>query len=856
VRVFETADGLGFHPKAYLIHRAATGATAFVGSSNLTVHALRRGLEWNQRLEGSPHRAPMRAVIDEFEHLFTHPRTRSLTSSWIRRYEQRRRVPAPAAPAQGGVDPEQEPARQIPTPHGIQQQALDALAATRQGGNRAGLVVMATGLGKTWLAAFDSVNFERVLFIAHREEILNQAMRTFRGIRPDADLGLYGGGHHDRDADVLFASVQTLSRANHLGQFDPARFDYVVIDEFHHAAAASYRRLIDHFAPAFLLGLTATPERTDGGDLLALCGENLVFRCDLVDGINSELLAPFQYFGVPDVVEFENIPWRSGRFDPEALEHAVATELRAANAFDQWQQRAQRRTLAFCVSQRHADFMVDYFRGRGVRCVAVHSGARTAPRTESLEDLASGRLQIVFAVDMFNEGVDVPTIDTVMMLRPTESKILWLQQFGRGLRRAQEKSHLTVIDYIGNHRTFLQVPMLLLPEAVGGPGQLHLALKKLGQGLAELPLGCSVQYELEALEILEQLAQLPKGADQVAAWYRSFEELHGRRPLASEAYHEGYDPKRVRQSFGGWPGFVHAQGGLDAPSARAFEAHRPFLEALERTPMTRSFKMVTLLAMIAEGSFPGAIDIEDLVRRVTQLVGRSRRLREDFGEALGDPARMRGLLERNPIAAWCRGEGMGGQSYFAYADGRFATTALLPGAGRGGAGEGAAVPADAEGGEAERGEAKRGSLAPDDAVRSEADALASLTQEICDWRLAQYLDRAHGDQRQAPQIVCSVSHSGGRPMLFLPDRDQHPGIPESWTPVTVQGESFNANFVKVAVNVLRREGSGENCLPEILRGFFGEKAGQPGTGQRVRFVYRDDAYELEPLVQGGDGPER
>jgi superfamily II DNA or RNA helicase len=402
---------------------------------------------------------------------------------------------------------------------------------------------MATGLGKTWLAAFDSVGFDRVLFVAHREEILNQALNTFRKIRPDANLGLYMGGQYDTDADVLFASIQTLGRANHLRQFSPERFDYIVVDEFHHAAASTYRRLIDYFEPNFMLGLTATPERTDGGDLLALCGENLVFRCDLIDGIERKLLCPFAYFGVPDEVDFSNIPWRSGRFDPQALEFAVATDKRAQNAFEQWQKHGQSRTLAFCASKQHADFMADFFGQRGVKTVAVHSGPSSAPRANSLENLERGELQVVFAVDMFNEGVDVPTIDTVMMLRPTESKILWLQQFGRGLRSAAGKSRLNVIDYIGNHKTFLKVPALLFPNVGDHVGEVRRALAAWKVGELELPPDCSVEYELEAIEILEKLAKPLPLPEQTIHWYQSFREIHGRRPTASEAYHEGYDPK-------------------------------------------------------------------------------------------------------------------------------------------------------------------------------------------------------------------------------------------------------------------------------------------------------------------------
>ena len=189
-----------------------------------------------------------------------------------------------------------------------------------------------------------------MLFVAHREEILDQALATFRRIRPGANLGHYTGQTKEAHAEVLFASIQTLSRREHLERFAPDSFDYIIVDEFHHAAAASYRKLIAYFNPKFLLGLTATPERSDGGDLLALCQQNLVYRCDLVEGVRSELLSPFHYFGVPDDVDYANIPWRSTRFDEEALTTAVATQRRAENALEQFRKRAATRALGFCVS--------------------------------------------------------------------------------------------------------------------------------------------------------------------------------------------------------------------------------------------------------------------------------------------------------------------------------------------------------------------------------------------------------------------------------------------------------------------------------------------------------------------------
>ena len=320
VRVFESR-GKSFHPKAYIFHGAFPNfgkGVAYVGSSNLSRSALTDAVEWNYRIvpagNDSGQNAGFTTVVREFERLFTHPQTTPLTPDWIARYRARR--PAERQ-APVGVPP--EPPRAVPEPHAIQQEALEALEQTRSERNAAGLVVLATGLGKTWLAAFDTDRFraKRVLFVAHREEILRQALDTFRRIRPEATLGLYTGTEKDPTADVLFASIQTLGKKAHLRNFGSNAFDYIVVDEFHHAAARTYRQLIDHFEPEFLLGLTATPERTDGGDLLALCGENLVYRCDLLEGIERERLAPFRYIGVPDEVDYANIPWRSRRFDEE-----------------------------------------------------------------------------------------------------------------------------------------------------------------------------------------------------------------------------------------------------------------------------------------------------------------------------------------------------------------------------------------------------------------------------------------------------------------------------------------------------------------------------------------------------------
>jgi superfamily II DNA or RNA helicase/diadenosine tetraphosphate (Ap4A) HIT family hydrolase/HKD family nuclease len=815
-RVFETDHSLGFHPKAYLIGRDEGDNIAYVGSSNLTRSALERGVEWNSRLTGRSEPGAVLAIEQEFERLFSYSRVALLTEEWIESYRKRRRsFSRSTEPVE--IDAGAEKPEPPPEPHRIQQEALTALDDTRREGNRAGLVVLATGMGKTWLSAFDSVKFKRVLFVAHREEILRQARSTFRRIRPEASFGLYTGTEKLPDSDVLFASVQTLGRASHLDRFAEDAFDYIIVDEFHHAAASTYRRLIDHFEPEFLLGLTATPERTDGADLLWLCGENLVYRCDLADGINQDLLSPFQYFGVPDDIDFSNIPWRSGRFDPEQLENEVITKKRAQNAYEQWDQRGGERTLAFCVSQRHADYMAEFYRGQGVAAVAVHAGPTAAPRTESLHQLETGDLKVVFSVDMFNEGVDVPHVDTVIMLRPTESRILWLQQFGRGLRRADGKSHLRVIDYIGNHRTFLQVPMLLLAGGGESPGELLMALERLDRGELELPKGCEVTYDVEALNILKALAQPTRGADEMMVWYRSFRERHGVRPTASEAWHAGYDPKLFRTNFGSWLSFVNSEGDLTETEQEAFLFIRDFLESLEITPMTKSYKILVLLSMLSRGAFPGALSATELAAGVQHFANRSILLAEDVGEVLGDQSALIKLLEENPVAAWVDGRGMGNKSYFSYQEKVFASLFGEP--------------------------------------EEHREAIATLTREICDLRLVKYLERLQGDKHFAPRLVCRVSHNNNNPILFLPERKTTPGIPDGWHPVTANGSEYSANFVKLAINGMKEAGSEDNCLPAVLKDWFGTNAGQPGTPQRVILEWHDEMYLMRPVGDESAGPE-
>ncbi len=635
------ADHIPFHPKAWMFSFADDTGALIAGSSNLSRSALTEGVEWNLRHFDRLDALPLKSARAAFEKLLARPEVVDLSPDWVDSYEARRIAPLPL---QSGVQGEAD--EDAPEPHAIQKEALQALVATRAKGYRAGLVVLATGLGKTFLAAFDSQPAKRVLFVAHREEILTQAMAAFRAIRPNARLGRFGGGVKDFDADVLFASIQTLSQTAHLNRFSPDDFDYIVVDEFHHSAATTYRRLIDHFTPRFLLGLTATPDRSDGGDLLGLCEENLVYECDLWSGIDRELLSPFNYFGVPDPVEYAQIPWRSGRFDEAALTEAVATQARAENALEQLERRGGRKAIGFCVSRRHADFMAEFSLERGLRAVAVHSGEKSAPRASALKALEDGDLDIVYAVDMFNEGVDVPSIDTVMMLRPTESPVIWLQQLGRGLRRSAEKTHLSVIDYIGNHRIFLTKARTLL-RVGAGEGALRIALEKLERQDISFPTGCEVTYELEALNILKALIRQPRDGEELTAFYRDFRDRHGVRPTASEVQHAGFNPGRTGHA--GWLGFVNDMGDLTGGMHSAWTAHKDLLDEIETTRMNRSYKMLALRGMIEESKFPGRIAVTDLAERIARLARRNPEIKAELSVDPDDTAAISSLLTKYPL---------------------------------------------------------------------------------------------------------------------------------------------------------------------------------------------------------------
>lgn len=352
-------------------------------------------------------------------------------------------------------------------PRGAQIEALYALENSRAEGAVKGLVQAAAGVGKTYLAAFDSAPYKRVLFVAHREEILRQAAVSFQNVRQSEDYGFFNGNRKDTDKAVIFASVATLGREEYLREdyFSTDYFDYLVIDEFHHAVNDQYQRIVNYFKPQFLLGLTATPERMDGRNIYEICDYNVPYEISLKEAINKGMLVPFHYYGIYDETDYSSAHLVKGHYDEKELnETYIGNARRYDLIYKYYRKYHSERALGFCCSRQHAEEMAKEFCKRGVAAVAVYSnadGAFSEDRDKAIAKLKNQEIQVIFSVDMFNEGVDIATLDMVMFLRPTESPIVFLQQLGRGLRISRGKEYLNVLDFIGNYEKAGRTAFLL-----------------------------------------------------------------------------------------------------------------------------------------------------------------------------------------------------------------------------------------------------------------------------------------------------------------------------------------------------------------------------------------------------------
>lgn len=601
-----------FHPKAYLVDEE-DDSTVFVGSSNVSLSALTTGIEWNYKLKKSVSPQDYQDFSDAFEHLYD-KLTDPFTDENLRNYASVWHKSPVIRAAEKLLAQNKTAASPVVEPQGAQIEALYELRLAREEGIQKGMVVAATGVGKTFLAAFDSREFKKVLFVAHREEILKQAADSFGIVRPWDSQGFFTGADKKSEADLVFATVQTIGQEKYLQAevFAPDYFDYIVVDEFHHAAAESYQQLLKYFRPRFLLGLTATPYRSDNRDIFALCDDNVIYEIYLNDAINRDLLVPFRYYGIFDCVDYDGIEYRNGKYVLDELERALATDRRADLVLQHFQKYRSSRAMGFCASIKHAEYMAEYFSDRGVAACAVHSGkARNKyvlVREEALCRLAKGKIKVVFSVDLFNEGIDLPEIDLVMFLRPTESYVVFLQQLGRGLRKAAGKEFLTVLDFIGNYRRAHYIPALL-----AGENPLTIDCKG-GLRPHELsyPDLCEVFFDFKLIDLFDEVRKRdPLAKRMVDEYFRLKREL-GRRPGRLDIF-EGVDISVREYLKKGYIRFLDDIDELDEVEKSWLDTEaEKFLRVLEKTSMSKSYKIPTLMAFLDEDELHVAVTIEEV----------------------------------------------------------------------------------------------------------------------------------------------------------------------------------------------------------------------------------------------------
>ncbi|GAA0445651.1 hypothetical protein GCM10010160_85320 [Acrocarpospora corrugata] len=442
------------HAKAWLFHRETGFSTAYVGSSNMSKSALIDGLEWNVRMSAMEQSHLLDTFAATFEEYWGDPAFETYDPAT----EDHRLRLDEALGLEGSDQSPLAIASLDVRPYGYQSEVLDDLAAERQLHDRwRNLVVMATGTGKTVVSALDYRNLreagevDSLLFVAHRESILLQSQATFRQVLREGAFGeMYVGGRKPEHHRHVFASIQSLHRLD-LELLDPTTFDMVIVDEFHHAEAPTYTRLLNHLNPRVLLGLTATPERTDGQDLRHWFGGRTAVELRLWEAIERQLLVPFQYFGVHDGVDLSAVPWKRGQgYDLARLSNVfTGNDARVRLVVETLRRKvgdvSRMRAIGFCVSIEHAEYMAERFNELGIPALAITSRTPRARQNEGLQALRSRQVNIVFSVDLFNEGVDIPSIDTVLFLRPTDSATVFLQQLGRGLRLDRGKACLTVL---------------------------------------------------------------------------------------------------------------------------------------------------------------------------------------------------------------------------------------------------------------------------------------------------------------------------------------------------------------------------------------------------------------------------
>ena len=601
-----------FHPKSYIFHYENTGEI-YIGSSNVSKSALTSGIEWNYRFSSFDDKKNFLLFYDTFVDLFEN-HSIVIDDEELTRYSRNWHRPAVSkdlAKYDKLEDEGDTKEEELFQPRGAQIEALYALEASRLEGAEKGLVQAATGVGKTYLAAFDSASYKHVLFVAHREEILKQAAVSFQNVRHSDDYGFFNGKHKDTDKTVIFASVATLGRKEYLTEdfFASDYFDYLVIDEFHHAVNDQYQRIVNYFKPQFLLGLTATPERMDGKNIYEICDYNVPYEISLKEAINKGILVPFHYYGIYDETDYSSLHVVKGYYDKKELnETYIGNVKRYDLIYKYYKKYRSKRALGFCCSRQHAEEMAKEFCKRGTKSVAVYSngdGGFSEDREIAIQKLKNQEIKVIFSVDMFNEGVDIASLDLVMFLRPTESPVVFLQQLGRGLRSSKGKEYLNVLDFIGNYEKAGRAPLLL------SGGKSFTEKTNYNYNDIEYPDDCIVDFDMRLIDLFEEMDKKSLSVREriKQEFYRVKELLDDKVPTRMDlfTYMDNdiyqYCIKHAKENpFRNYMEFLNEMQELSVHEKEVYSGiGREFLSLIETTDMQKVYKMPILYSFYNGG---------------------------------------------------------------------------------------------------------------------------------------------------------------------------------------------------------------------------------------------------------------
>lgn len=620
-----------FHTKAYLFHRNSGFNTAIIGSSNLSQSALKEGEEWNIKIPDESYIAIYKKALNKFDELWMNESNFVLTEDYIQQYERFLAEREKQSKYMGSFDyskTDEKENKEI-KPNSMQEEALKNLKKTREKGHKRALAIAATGTGKTYLSAFDAKEFnpQKLLFIAHRDELLNGAKETFRDVfKDDSKLGKLTGTEKEFEKEFLFSSIQTISKDENLNRFNEEDFDYIIIDEFHHASSPTYLKVINYFKPKFLLGLTATPERMDGRDVLALCDYNVVFEVRLRGALEKELLCPFHYFGINDeTVDYEKVNVKNGVYEEEDLVKKLNIQERVdyiINKITEYGYDGDKmHALGFCVNIKHAEYMSREFNKRGIKALYLTGSDNSDTRKKAIEALEDENdpLQIIFTVDIFNEGVDIPKLNLLLFLRPTESSTIFIQQLGRGLRKAENKEFVTILDFIGNYNKSFMIPLALSSNPNGNfydKDSLRIGVER---EFADFPGECYIEFDkITQRRILNKLDSIKlNSTEMIKNLYYQFKKEVGRSlEVLDFLYYESAPPLEL--FIKKYKSFLHVKKTMEdlKEDEMLYIENKYLLEVLERIESMYPAKWIYEFIILRLSKNKQSVNMDDIVEEI------------------------------------------------------------------------------------------------------------------------------------------------------------------------------------------------------------------------------------------------